>query len=89
MKRIRLIVTGVVQGVGFRYYTHKEARSLSITGFVRNLPDGSVDIEAQGTEDKIARLIEWAKHGPRNAFVESCRIDDVQVVDDDSDFEIR
>ena len=89
MKRVHFIVTGLVQGVGFRYYTHREAVALKLTGFVRNLPDSSVEIEAQGTEDLIQRFIEWAKKGPRNAKVDSVRQNEMKVLDDEIDFEIK
>ncbi|MFI5263828.1 MAG: acylphosphatase, partial [Candidatus Kapaibacterium sp.] len=84
-----LIVTGLVQGVGFRYYTHKEAVALKLTGFVRNIHNDSVEIEAQGTEDHIERLIEWVKKGPRNAIVDSVRQIEMKVLGDEIDFEIR
>jgi acylphosphatase len=89
MKRKHLIVSGFVQGVGFRFYARHEALASKLTGFVRNLPDGSVEIEAQGTEEQLKRLVKWAKHGPQNAIVESCRQSDVEVVEGESDFIIR
>jgi acylphosphatase len=86
---VHLIVTGLVQGVGFRYYTRKEAVALKLTGFVQNIPNNTVEIEAQGTEDHIDRLIEWVKNGPRNAIVDSIRQNEMNVLDDEIDFEIR
>jgi len=89
VKRIHLIISGVVQGVGFRYYARKEARLLSLTGFVRNQADGSVEIEAQGTPETTERFLEWAKHGPRSAVVESVQQNEIAQVSDEKDFEIR
>ena len=64
-----LTVFGKVQGVGFRYYTHKKARELSISGFVRNMPDGSVYIEAEGTETSLHQFVSWCGDGPSWARV--------------------
>ncbi|MHA2288066.1 MAG: acylphosphatase [Promethearchaeota archaeon] len=71
MKRIIINVHGHVQGVFFRYTTRKVARKLGLTGYVKNLPDGSVYIEAEGSEDKLIELLKFAKKGPNSAIVES------------------
>lgn len=63
MKTYHMKVTGRVQGVGFRYYTLEQARSLGITGWVRNLADGSVEIRATGDEDLLGRFIEQVRKG--------------------------
>lgn len=86
---MHIIVTGQVQGVGFRYYTHKEAQALKLTGFVRNLPDGSVEIEAQGTDHHIESLVEWTKKGPQNAIVDTSHQKEIKVLEAEIDFEIR
>jgi acylphosphatase len=62
-------VYGLVQGVFFRYTTRKVARKLGITGLVKNMPDGSVYIEAEGQEDDLFELLEFAKKGPKHAEV--------------------
>lgn len=67
MKEITLYkihVTGHVQGVGFRWRTVIEARNLGISGFVKNLPDGSVYIEAEGTRTRLAAFIDFCRNGP-------------------------
>ncbi len=70
MKKAAIIkVYGRVQGVGFRYYTHKKALELGITGFVKNRPDGSVYIEAEGKEDQLELFIRWCEDGPAWAHV--------------------
>lgn len=74
MKRFHLVVRGVVQGVGFRYYTDKEAKKLYLSGSVRNAHDGSVEIEVQGEEKPLLEFIEWVHQGPTNALVESVDI---------------
>lgn len=88
MKRFHLVVRGVVQGVGFRYYTHKEAKSLFLTGWVSNKPDGSVEIEIQGEEEPLKKFIEWAHQGPTRALVESVTITEI-TEEKETGFEIR
>ena len=70
----RIKVTGQVQGVGFRWYAASEARKLGITGYVKNIPDGSVYIEAEGRQDRLDRYVEWCRRGP--GFSE---VDDIVV----------
>jgi acylphosphatase len=70
MKRIIINVYGHVQGVFFRYTTRKVARKLGLTGIVKNMSDGSVYIEAEGPEDKLQELLQFAKKGPKYAKVE-------------------
>ena len=60
----------MVQGVAFRYYTREKARSLDLTGFVRNQPDGTVELVAEGDEDAIEMLRVWLDHGPAMARVD-------------------
>ena len=88
-KRVRIIVRGVVQGVGFRMYTQSEASRLGLRGYVRNLPDGTVKIVADGPADAIERLIEWAKHGPPAAVVEDVEVRAGDPTGDFSDFTVR
>ena len=71
MKSVVIYVYGLVQGVFFRYTTRKIARNLGLTGIVKNLPNGSVYIEAEGPKDKLDELINFAKKGPKSAKVES------------------
>jgi acylphosphatase len=60
----KIQVKGLVQGVGFRWNAAREARVLGITGFVRNMPDGSVYIEAEGSESQLNAFVKWCKNGP-------------------------
>ena len=68
-RRLRITVTGWVQGVFFRQNTKRKADELGVRGTVRNLFDGSVEIVAEGEEDAITRLAEWSKVGPPSARV--------------------
>jgi acylphosphatase len=67
----KITVRGYVQGVGFRWSTAREAKIMGITGFVKNMPDGSVYIEAEGPERQLKAFIEWCRKGPDHGFVES------------------
>ena len=69
MKRIVINVYGLVQGVFFRYTTRKVARKLGLTGIVKNMPDGSVYIEAEGSEEMLSELLKFTKKGPKYAEV--------------------
>ncbi len=68
--RIKIKVYGYVQGVFFRYTTRKVARRLGLTGYVKNMPDGTVYIEAEGSKDKLLELLKFSKQGPKHAQVE-------------------
>jgi len=76
LKRVRAIVHGDVQGVGFRAATAQEARRAKIAGWVRNLRDGSVEVEAEGTTAAVDDLIKWLRRGPSLARVTGVEIDD-------------
>jgi len=67
----KIYIRGRVQGVGFRWSAAKEARDLGITGFVKNLSDGSVYIEAEGTRGQLDAFVEWCRNGPGLSVVES------------------
>ena len=69
MARVRVKVSGRVQGVSFRMSTVDEARRLGLVGWVKNEPDGSVLLEAQGAGDKLELLLAWCKDGPPGARV--------------------
>ena len=68
-KAIHLIVSGAVQGVGYRQGCRQVARSLGLVGWVRNLPDGRVEVVAQGESDALDSLVAWAWAGPASAVV--------------------
>lgn len=66
----RINVSGKVQNVGFRYYTARMAQEFNIDGFVRNEPDGSVYIEAEGEIEAMEAFIHWCRRGPQWARVD-------------------
>ncbi len=66
---IHVFVSGLVQGVWFRAGTNDEANKLGLTGWVRNLPDGRVEVFACGERETVMKLAEWLKTGPKRAKV--------------------
>ncbi len=77
-RTIHAIVSGRVQGVGFRWACMEEGERLGLVGEVRNLDDGDVEVLAQGPADDVARMIAWLYHGPRWANVASVRVTDMK-----------
>jgi acylphosphatase len=73
--RVRVRVTGRVQGVCFRASAVDEAERLGVSGFARNLPDGSVEIEAEGERRLVEAMVEWCRQGPRWARVEQATVE--------------
>ncbi len=74
VKRFHAIIKGKVQGVFYRASAREHAKSLGIKGFVRNLPDGSVELDAEGDEDLLNQLLFWCQHGPPGARVEKVNV---------------
>ena len=70
-KLVKITVTGRVQGVWYRASTERKAQELGLTGFVRNQPDGSVYIEAEGDEPALDALVAWCRQGPPLARVDT------------------
>jgi acylphosphatase len=77
----RLVIRGVVQGVGFRHATCREAQRLGLRGWVRNCADGSVEAVALGEDRQLDALARWARRGPPAALVDSV---DVTLLADDA-----
>jgi len=64
-----ILVSGIVQGVGYRIFTERAARELGLAGWVRNLHDGRVEIVAEGASEQLDRFVEKCRRGPRSAEV--------------------
>jgi acylphosphatase len=89
-KTIRAIVTGRVQGVFFRAYTEEEALRCGVNGWVRNLPDRSVEVLASGEADRVDRLVAWLSIGPPLAQVSRVQVEELEKPDETlRGFEIR
>lgn len=76
-RRVRVLITGRVQGVFFRAYTRDAARRAGVTGWVRNLADGRVEALFEGDADKVEQIIEWCRKGSPLA-----RVEHVEVLDE-------
>ena len=87
-RAVRATVTGRVQGVAFRYYTAEEASSLGVSGWVRNEPDGSVVLHAEGADRAVDALVEWCRTGPALARVRGVATRDAEVIGATT-FEVR
>jgi acylphosphatase len=77
MRRVRVVVSGRVQGVFFRASCATEARARGLGGWVRNLPGGGLEATFEGPEDDVESMIEWCRRGPPAA-----RVDDLGVTDE-------
>lgn len=82
------MVRGRVQGVFFRAGARDEARRLGLAGFARNLRDGTVEVEVEGDEAAVERMLEWLRAGPEHAVVAGVEVTEVPPAGDDG-FEIR
>lgn len=87
--RLRLRITGRVQGVWYRGATQAEARRLGVDGWVRNLADGSVEALIEGEADAVRALADWCRTGPPGAHVTALHQTSEPTGDDLADFEIR
>ena len=79
VRTVHVLVQGTVQGVGFRYYCAYTAQELGVVGQVRNLPDGDVEVMAQGEPEAVGRLIAWLRRGPRWASVRRLTVTDLHA----------
>lgn len=89
MKRIHVIVHGSVQGVGYRYYTSTIANQMKVTGWVRNLPNGTVECLAEGKEDALETFLDYLKKGSMYASVTEIEVYTLKEQNFCSTFSIR
>ena len=86
--RIKISISGNVQGVGFRYFTYRVASRLSIKGYVQNRKDGSVEIVAEGDRSKLLSFIEEVRIGPSGSSVDNFHIEWEHPTNDLTEFKI-
>ena len=72
-ERVHLMISGRVQGVGFRHYCVQVARQYGLRGWVRNSDDGCVEVTAEGEAARLEPFVRWCRHGPPAASVQACR----------------
>jgi len=85
----RYLISGRVQGVGFRFFVESAAVRDGIHGWVRNLPDGRVEALLQGTKEQVERMIKWCYRGPEEARVSDIAVAYEEASDEFRDFGIR
>lgn len=88
-KRLRCVIRGDVQGVGFRWSAQERSRDLGLTGFVRNLENGCVEIVAEGPENALAALKTFCTRGPDGARVSDIEVREERATGEFERFEIR
>jgi acylphosphatase len=89
MTQARLYISGVVQGVGFRRFIQKQAQEMMIGGWVRNLPDGRVEVLLQGERQEVEMVIESCHKGPFLAEIEEVEIEWEDVTQEHLEFAVR
>jgi acylphosphatase len=87
--RLKAVIKGEVQGVGFRWAVQRQAGQLGLTGYAENLPDGSVRVEAEGAPDRLDQFEDFLREGPRWAEVESLDSERTPATGEFGDFEAR
>ena len=85
----RFLVRGRVQGVGFRWFVEREAHILQIVGWIRNNPDSTVEVLAQGTREQLAGLHSRLREGPRAARVDEVEVNQADAIPGLTSFQIR
>jgi len=85
--RARIFVDGRVQGVFFRQSTQRQAQSLDVKGWVRNLPDGRVEAVFEGEETAVKALIDYCRHGPSAARVDKVEVRNENYMGEFSEFD--
>lgn len=88
-KRLQLLISGEVQGVGFRASAYQYAMRLGVTGWVRNLADGRVEIVAEGEQQQLALFTEWSRNGPSYAKVSDVIVEYLIATNDFKEFTIQ
>lgn len=86
---VKIIVSGLVQGVGFRYFTIKQAATLGLKGYAKNLPTGQVEIIAQGEKGMIDELVKIVRVGPSYASVSDVQLEEINTDENYDNFGIR
>lgn len=89
MKAFKATVSGKVQGVWFRGSTRDEANKHNLVGWIKNMPDGSVYLEAEGEEENLKEFEKWLNIGSSNSCVENVEIEWIEPAEDFSNFDIQ
>ena len=87
--RAEIIVNGLVQGVGFRYFVMREAKKLALNGFVKNLYTGEVLTVVEGEKANAEEMVKKLRVGPIHASVKSCKVDWQEPKNEFTEFEVK
>lgn len=87
--RRRVVISGRVQGVNFRYYTRSMARQVGAVGWVRNLPDGNVEAVIEGAPEVVEEVISWCWNGPPSGRVDNVLVQEESPTGEFADFDIK
>jgi acylphosphatase len=88
MSRYFIMISGIVQGVGFRYFTYYTAKNLGLTGWVRNCTEGNVELEVQGSEENILMFVDRIKNGNGYSFIDNIFSNKIDIIKDEKSFKI-
>lgn len=77
LKQVYITISGRVQGVGFRYYALQKAEKLNITGWIKNTPEGNVEMEASGETQNLDTFIDWMRRGSTRAYIERFAVSEI------------
>ena len=87
-KAAKIVITGTVQGIFYRGFVKKKADELELTGFVRNLEDGNVEIVVEGEKDSINKLVDFCKEGPEHSIIRGVKTEEQNWTGDFKEFKI-
>lgn len=87
--RMRILIEGRLQGMNFRYNTQQLARKLEIVGFVRSLSDGRIEIEVQGSQENVEKMLAWCQQEPQSSHIRTILYRYDELTDRYSDFAAR
>jgi len=87
-RTVHVMITGIVQGVGYRAFVERQARALGLCGWVRNLRDGSVEAVFSGTPESVGQILDRCRSGPRLAMVEEVRVTERMPEGEMREFEV-
>jgi acylphosphatase len=85
---VKIIVSGIVQGVGFRYFIARVSNELNLTGYVKNLWNGDVEIYAEGRKEFVEEIVKKAQAGPSHSRVSGCKVEWLDFTNKYDNFEI-
>lgn len=89
MRKVKILVSGRVQGVYFRYFTQNKAKHFAVTGYAKNLADGRVEIVAEADTGVLEQFIGWCRKGPMTARVDAIEITELEAGEALASFEIK